>query len=152
MPEDNKAVRRCELAKLHIAPKELGMDDDVRKELIGRISKGRTRSCADLTAKERQSLLAEFIRLGWQSKVRGVSAPPAPIPQQRTKQAEYLRRLWKDAVKAGKAHHAEMKALQAFVCSVNRLALCVMPNAGLTPFSPAEISRAIEAVKSMIQR
>lgn len=148
MTNDDK--RKRDLALLHIAPKELGLTDQVRKDIIQRISNGRTRSCAQLTSKERFACLQEFKRLGWQGKVCGNKVKPKQNHQ--SKQAYYLIKLWEDAVKIGKAHNAGIEGLQSFVCSVNRLKICILPSARLEPFNSAELSVAISAVRRMVDR
>lgn len=49
--------RRRDLAAIHAQAKTLGMDEDTRRALIERVSAGRTRSAADLTAGERADVL-----------------------------------------------------------------------------------------------
>lgn len=145
------ARRKRDLAKLHIAQKELAITDDDCKKLIGRVSRGRSTSRKDLCARERAALLAEFIRLGWRPK-NGGDPVQQPVKPKTSKQARYLEHLWREAAKLGAAHCAGMQGLQRMVCAVNHLSMQVMPTAGLAPFSAAELSATIEAVKSMIKR
>lgn len=65
MGEPNPALRARELTLIHIAKAQLGLDEETYRAQIGRISGGRTRSAADLSAMERDSLLVEYRRAGW---------------------------------------------------------------------------------------
>ena len=55
--------RRAMIAKIKIAQKQLGMDDDVYRELLHRMA-GK-RSCTELTATELARVLREMERLGF---------------------------------------------------------------------------------------
>jgi phage gp16-like protein len=59
-------MRQAELAKIHLAKKQLGLDDDTYRAIIERITKGRTDSSGEMTAAERGALLDEFARKGFQ--------------------------------------------------------------------------------------
>ena len=63
--------RRAMIAKIKIAQKQLGMDDDVYRELLHRMA-GK-RSCTELTATELARVLREMERLGF--------APSRPAPE-----------------------------------------------------------------------
>nr|WP_246884420.1 regulatory protein GemA [Pseudomonas chlororaphis] len=66
------------MSKIHIAKKDLGLDDDTYRAVLVRVAG--VRSAKDLTPKQVGQVLAEFTRLGWQpSKVKGRKAP-APAP------------------------------------------------------------------------
>jgi phage gp16-like protein len=58
-------LRAKEITLIHIAKDHLGLDETTYRAQIARISQGRTSSSADLTAQERDSLLAEYRRAGW---------------------------------------------------------------------------------------
>jgi hypothetical protein len=62
-------ARKAELAKIHLAKKQLRLDDATYREVVARVCGGK-RSAADLTMPERHALLDEFKRLGFQA------APP----------------------------------------------------------------------------
>lgn len=61
-------TRRADLAKIHLAKKELRMTDEDYAAVISRISKGRTNSAGELDVFERGKVLAHFKRCGWQPK------------------------------------------------------------------------------------
>lgn len=54
------------LAKVHIAKKELGLDDGTYRDVLRRVT-GKT-SAADLSKEKLEAVLAEFVRLGWTPK------------------------------------------------------------------------------------
>ena len=58
--------RKADLAKIHIARKDLNMDDPTYRALLLRITA--KESSADLDVVERSKVLAEFKRLGWKPK------------------------------------------------------------------------------------
>ena len=61
--------RRAELARIHVAKKQLGLDDDLYRAIIERVSakfrREPVRSSAQLKPPERVAVLAEFERLGF---------------------------------------------------------------------------------------
>ncbi len=66
MPRRHKTpadMRRAELAKIHLAKKALGLDDDTYRDVLWTIC--RVRSAADLDSQGRFKLLAHFRSLGW---------------------------------------------------------------------------------------
>jgi phage gp16-like protein len=69
------ADTRAMLAKVHIAKKELGLQEDDYRAVIERVT-GRT-SSRDCTAQQLDTLLREFKRLGWKG------APPVKARSQR---------------------------------------------------------------------
>lgn len=71
-------TRNLQLSKIHIAKKDLGLDDDTYRALLGRVAG--VCSAKDLTARQIGHVLAEFTRLGWAStatKQTGRKAPTA---------------------------------------------------------------------------
>lgn len=73
-PHETAGMRRAELAKIHLAAKQLGLERDDYHVIVARISaKFRatpTDSAGEMTAAERRALLDEFARLGFRA------APP----------------------------------------------------------------------------
>lgn len=70
-------LRQANLAKIHIAKKALGLDDDTYRALLARVA-GVT-SAKDLNPRQVSAVLAEFQRLGWQPPAKPPSRP-APNP------------------------------------------------------------------------
>lgn len=70
--------RNLDLSKIHIAKKDLGLDDETYRALLSRVAG--VRSAKDLTPRQIGAVLAEFSRLGWSSsttKQRGRTTPKA---------------------------------------------------------------------------
>ncbi|OIN43354.1 gp16 family protein [Pseudomonas costantinii] len=69
--------RNVQLSKIHIAKKDLGLDDDTYRALLQRIA-GVT-SAKDITPMQTAAVLAEFQRLGWEPTAkpngRGCTVP-----------------------------------------------------------------------------
>lgn len=63
---DADRFRKDELAKIHVAKAQMHLDDDTYRALLERLT-GK-RSAAELTARERNTVLGEFARLGWSAK------------------------------------------------------------------------------------
>ena len=102
-------VRRGLLAKVHLAPKELWIDDDLRraiqKELTGK------ESAAQMSVAELERLVRHYRRLGWRPRGRG--GRPRATPQVRM-----IRALWHELAEAGVVRAPEgrrEKALRAWV-------------------------------------
>lgn len=75
----NDPTRTKDLARIHLAKKELGLDDDAYRALLQGVTK--KASSADLTAKERWTLLREMGRLGAKSALpRRFPGRPAIVP------------------------------------------------------------------------
>lgn len=64
--------RNQQLSKIHIAKKDLGLDDETYRALLARVT-GQS-SAKDLTPLQVAKVLQEFERLGWKSK-QGRSKP-----------------------------------------------------------------------------
>lgn len=67
-----KDKRNQQLSKIHIAKKDLGLDDDTYRAMLMRIT-GKT-SSKDLNPLQTANVLRELERLGWQPK-RGAAKP-----------------------------------------------------------------------------
>ena len=71
----NTDKRRRDLAAIHAAAAKAGIDEETRRDMIARISGGRTRSSADLGADERHALLKA---LGGRSRPARAGRGPGP--------------------------------------------------------------------------
>lgn len=70
-------TRNLQLSKIHIAKKDLGLDDETYRALLMRIAG--VRSAKDLNPRQIGFVLAEFSRLGWQSTTQQKSGRKAPV-------------------------------------------------------------------------
>jgi phage gp16-like protein len=105
--------RGAELAKIHIARKDLGLDEDIYRDIIREASQGKTESAGDLDWTGRRAVLNRFRELGWKDKpsVKAKSGRRlANDPQSRM-----LRGLWIELHKAGKVSDPSEAALCKFI-------------------------------------
>lgn len=94
------------LAKIHIAKKDLGLDDTAYREILVRIT-GKD-SSGNMSECQRRAVLAEFQRLGWKPKTGGKPRPGSNKPYVRLMYAlaknidksGFWRRPYKDALRA----------------------------------------------------
>lgn len=70
--------RNGQLSKIHIARKDLGLDDETYRALLARVAG--VRSAKGLNARQMGAVLAEFERLGWQAKPAATMGRKAPSP------------------------------------------------------------------------
>ncbi|MDY6904114.1 MAG: phage protein GemA/Gp16 family protein [Thermodesulfobacteriota bacterium] len=101
MATQHKPERNRLLARVHIAKKELGMDDDVYRDII--CNRWNKHSARDLEIHQLKELISYFIHLGWdggkkpakgpkKSKSRGWVDLPTGINLDRQKR--YVAALW----------------------------------------------------------
>ncbi len=104
-------IRRADLAKIHIGKKALRMDEDIYREMIKKLSKGRTDSAADLTVIERTALLQKFGSLGWKPNRRKFSPRTShKKPGQKTP-IDKIRALWIQMFNDGITESGDERAL-----------------------------------------
>lgn len=99
-----KDPRRADLAKIHLAKKELGMSDEDYRAMLW--TQGRVHSSADLDHAGRQRVLAHLKACGWPRRLAG----PRFTPQQWR-----IKQLWRELGEAGALQDSSDKALLAFV-------------------------------------
>lgn len=71
-------TRNLQLSKIHIAKKDLGLDDETYRALLARVAG--VRSAKDLKPRQIGRVLAEFARLGWTATTTKQSGRKAPAP------------------------------------------------------------------------
>ncbi|MEW5687212.1 MAG: regulatory protein GemA [Pseudomonadota bacterium] len=135
------AGRRAMLAKVHLGAKELGLDDDARRDVMARVTGGK-RSSAECTDAQLDLVLTEFRRLGWapRSKAAGDRPRPAASPF-----AGKAKAMWTSLWNLGAVRSADARALEAFgrrQLGVDRLAWA----------DQSQGYRLIEALKAMAER
>lgn len=102
----NRVPRRAQLARIHIAKKELGLEDGTYREVLR--DRYRRESAADLSEGEAADLIAHFRRLGWRPR-RG---PQRPVSKA---QIGLMYVLWRQLAEAGALEHPDADALLSFV-------------------------------------
>jgi len=130
--------RNAMLAKVHLAAKELGLDEDSRRDILERITG--QRSAAGLDDRQLDKVLDEFKRLGWKPMSKGAGPKAADSPMARKARAMWLS-LWN----LGVVRTGTEKALEAFGArqlGVDRLQWA----------DQSQGYRLIEALKAMAER
>lgn len=130
--------RNAMLAKVHLAAKELGLDEDARRDVLQRVTGHR--SAADLDDRQLDLALAEFKRLGWTPKTAGARPGAADSPM-----ARKARAMWVSLWNLGVVRHGTEKALEAFAERQLKVAK-------LQWADQAQGYRLIEALKAMAER
>ena len=118
-----------ELAKIHIAIKELGLDDATYREVL--LERYHKESAAQLSSRQVEDLLGLFRRKGWR---------PASFGQR-----GLIHQLWRRLAAAGAVAHSGEEALAAFVEHVTG-------KHELRRLTVVEASRVIERLKKWLER
>lgn len=128
-------ARDPRLAQIHIAKKQLGLDDDTYRDVLDRITG--QRSARGLTDRAKLDLLTEFKRMGW----KGGS-------HRRKSGKAYVRlvfALWSQLKRDGLWQNPDVSSLRAFV---KKMTGCDDPD--WLSFDQATV--VIEALKKMKER
>jgi phage gp16-like protein len=140
--EDPARRRKAELGKIHLAKKRLGLNDEVYREIIGRLFPGKM-SAGDLDQTERGKLLDELRRFGF---VEGASyTTKLDAFSDREPQARLIRALWADCAAFGAIHDSSERALRSFIKRVGR-------SDSINWLSATQASAVIEGLKAMKAR
>lgn len=134
-------TRRSELAAIHIAAKDLALEEESYRSLVARFSAGRTESAGEMSTSERRALLDHFRHLGFQRK-------PGPKPARRRDprpQAGKLRALWISLWQLGVVRHPDDEALAGFLKRHTGLD-------ALQFADPEELNVAIECLREWCKR
>ena len=102
------------LAKVQIARKDLGLDEDTYRAVLERLTG--QRSAAGLSDRQLETVLDEFKAKGWTPKVvngRGSSRPAGPRPADHPV-AKKARAMWISLHQLGVVENASEQALEAF--------------------------------------
>ncbi|MDT3707446.1 MAG: regulatory protein GemA [Thiobacillus sp.] len=103
-------LRNAELAQIHIARAQLGLDEDTYRAVLWTV--GRVKSAKDLDWTGRKQLLEHFKAKGWK---------PAPPKQAKTEkpmkpgQDALVKALWNELHKAGKVRDGSDAALGSWL-------------------------------------
>lgn len=129
------------LAKIHIAKKQLSLDDDTYRAILERVT-GRATS-KGMSAKQHAAVLAEFQRLGWQVKPTGKGRK-----WRKKSNKAYVRKIyaqWGDLKRRGLWRDRRRAALIKFVKDMTGL-----DNPEF--LTAAQAAPVIEALKAMQER
>lgn len=123
------------LATIHVAKKQLGLDDDTYRAVLNRVT-GKT-SSADMTETERLAVVDELRRLGFE---RGSTGPRRALEG---RYAKKLQALWIAGWNLGVVRNRDDRALIAMVKRQTGIDHVRFVR------DPADAVRAIEALKAM---
>jgi phage gp16-like protein len=126
-------ARRRDLAAIHVAKKQLGMEDDAYRDMLWTI--GRVRSAGDLDFSARKLVLDHLKACGFKYR-----APSARDPQ-----SKKIRALWLDLKSLDALRDSSEDALATFVKRETGVA-------ALQWLSSAQASKVIEALKGWARR
>jgi len=134
------ADRRAMLAKVHVAKKQMGLDDASYRAVLQRVTSHD--SAADCTDRQLHTLLAEFRRLGWSSF--------APRARSDKAQVRMIYAIWADIRPL--LDDADDEALRGFVRRQTRSA--VHPEGVDAPewLNGADAGKVIEGLKGWLAR
>lgn len=127
--------RDAQLAQIHIAKKQMGMDEDTYRDVLERVTGGR--SAKGLTDKAKRALIAEFKRMGWKG---GVARKKSDKPYVRL-----IFALWGQLKRDGIWENHDVASLRAFVKKMTGVA-----DPEWLSFDQATV--VIEALKKMGER
>lgn len=101
---------KADLAKIHIAKKELGLTEEVYRDILQQ--QFRRESAAQLTPGQAGKLIAHFRRMGWKPKIQR-QLPGSTVPADG--QSRKILALWITLYKKGIVRDGSDKALMNFV-------------------------------------
>lgn len=140
MSRDN--YRNSAIAKIHIAKKQLGLDDETYRDVLQRVVG--VRSTKPMSGMELHKVLQEFARLGFKA------APAAEAKTARLANSEVARKIracWLDLKNDGMLTDASERALRNFVRRMTH-----RPIDNLDWLTPEETNLVIEALKQWRRR
>lgn len=104
--------RKKLLARVHIAQKDMALDDGTYRALLERVTGAR--SSTNLTTSQLDQVIAEFKRLGW-ADAKGRPARAGKRPMADAPMASKIRALWLNLYHLGELRDPSEDALAAFV-------------------------------------
>lgn len=147
--------RRADLAKIHIARKDLRLDDDTYRDIIRRVGGAESGSSSELTATGRARILAHFRNKGWKPKKRTRSqTATAKAPMMATDpQIRMIRGIWIRLADAGVVKARDEAGLRAWVKSATRRDHPARAGYHAVEFLPRDVARdVIEQLKRWAAR
>lgn len=110
---------RAEFAKIHIAVKELGISDDVYRDILKiHFNKGSSKS---LNTREVGALLAHFKGLGWKPRYKKKGGKSS-LPLAQDRMSRKIRALWITLHKEGVVKDSSEQALARFAKRITGVA------------------------------
>lgn len=111
-PKPAKGLRERELAMIHLAKKDLGLDDETYREMLWTVA--RVRSAKDLDITGRRHVLEHLKSRGWKHRPPR-RAQPGAARMADDPQSRMIRGLWIELAAVGLVRDRSERALAAFV-------------------------------------
>lgn len=140
-PQTAPDIRKRELAHIHIAKQQLGMDDDTYRQMLWTVA--RVNSAGDLDWKGRKDVLDHLKSKGFKVKPSKNAKTTRPLASD--EQSKKIRALWLDLHTAGAVRDPSEKALATYVKRMSKVG-------ALQWLSSAQASAVIESLKSWLDR
>lgn len=147
--------RTVELAKIHIARKDLHLDEDTYRTIIRDVGGAKSGSSSDLTATGRARILAHFQSKGWKPKrtCRRRPAADKAAGMATDAQIKMIRGIWIRLANAGVVKARDEAGLRAWVRSATRRHHPARAGYHAVEFLPREVARdVIEQLKQWAHR
>lgn len=118
------ALRRAELAQIHLARNQLAIDEDLYRAIVTQISDGRTSSSANLSPDERAKLLKHFKAKGFKptppkQRQQAAKSPSRPLDQ--SDGSQKVRALWLLLHALGQVRNPSEASLAAYIKRMERV-------------------------------
>jgi phage gp16-like protein len=141
MVKPQKHHRNVEIAMIHIAKKELGLDDDTYRAVLWTCA--RVTSSKDLDFGGRKAVLAHFKARGWKSKPAAKSNTKIKLSLE--DQHKMIRGLWLELFELGAVINSSEQSILRFVKNQTKIER-------MEWLSSKQASNLIEALKSWLAR
>ncbi len=128
--------RNADLAAIHVAKKQLGLDDGTYRAMLSNLTHGRIQSAADASADERWAIIEHLRRLGFKK----IAPHPTDNAQDRMMRALHL-----ECVKTGALRDRSERAFLKLVKRVTGVER-------LEWLSPEDANKVIEMFKKIKRR
>lgn len=140
------AARRAELALIHIAKKELGLDDDTYRGVVHQVTHGRVDSAGAMTPAERRDLIEHFKAHGF----KGVAPASSERPVKKAKrpQARLVWALWGELKRRGALENPSREACRAFCAHCAGIEAATDPDL----MTAEQLDPVISALKAWVAR
>ncbi|MDY6979178.1 MAG: regulatory protein GemA [Pseudomonadota bacterium] len=120
--QDQQTKRNNELAKIHIAKKDLAMEEDTYRQIIREVGGARSGSSADLDLAGRSKVLKHFADLGWKPRRRrsNTSHPDQADANATPGQVDMITAIWLRLGAAGVVKDTSRRAMRTWLMNTTR--------------------------------
>lgn len=149
--------RHADLAKIHIAKKDLSLDDETYRHVIREVGGAASGSSADLTSLGRARVLQHFRSKGWNARRRAAASPRRTADDgavlANSGQIGKIRSFWIQMADAGTVKDRTEQALRRWIRSTTRRYHPQKAGYSALEFLPARAAQhVIEQLKGWAKR